>query len=129
MEDREAWYQTYLVKELVLGQVPDVLWLIHRIKNSGKTESPLVLMTPSTWSCPSPSCKAQLGCSGGTLGNQLWPKGSKAESVDIRKVPAGFPETLSFHSLLHRSSFRQILLRVYKNARPCAKHWAGPDVT
>lgn len=41
MEDREVWYQTYLVKELVLGQVTDVLWLIHQRKKQWQNRKPV----------------------------------------------------------------------------------------
>lgn len=44
MKGRRARSQTYLVKELVLGQVPDVPRLVHGRKTRGNTESPLVVM-------------------------------------------------------------------------------------
>lgn len=124
--DRGAWYQTYLIKELVLGQVPDVLCLIHRRKNSGHTESPLVLTTSSTWSCPSPqqpprspSCKAQVGCGRWTLGTppqRSWL--SSNDSVDVRKVPPGFPENLCLATPCSTPTFQQTSLRVYKTPDP-----------
>lgn len=44
VKGRGARSQTYLVKELVLGQVPDVPRLVHGRKTRGNTESPLVVM-------------------------------------------------------------------------------------